>query len=259
MKKVFVIVSDKNYLEHAKSLFYSAKNDGKWVGDFCLIANNVEKKYLTDFEKFGINIMNIKMDNFYYANFYIFDVFFKKWDYVMYMDCDFTIFDDLNKIENYDIMSKGILSADKEPFKIHQYFCQGWDELSKENSLSEIKKSYDLEKNGFNAGFLSFNTCLINDNTLSELLNLCEYLLPINNHSKIGSDQPIFNLYFSEKVKFIDDNKVCFWRASTDKTITQHHCNGEAPWVNNNYSDRLGKTYYDNYISNLNNFYEKIK
>ena len=35
--KVFVALANKKFIEHSKSLFHSAKVDGKWNGDFVLI------------------------------------------------------------------------------------------------------------------------------------------------------------------------------------------------------------------------------
>ena len=43
MKKVFVVLSDKNYLEHFKSLYYSAIKIGKWDGDFVVIVPESDK------------------------------------------------------------------------------------------------------------------------------------------------------------------------------------------------------------------------
>ena len=84
-------------------------------------------------------------------------------------------------------------------------------------------------------------------------------LYSINNHCKIGSDQPVLNLYFINEVNQIKNQKVSFWRASTDETMAQHHLHQEAPWVNHDYSDRLNKTYHQNYIENLDNFYKNIE
>jgi lipopolysaccharide biosynthesis glycosyltransferase len=259
MKKVFVIVSDYNYLEHAKYLFYSAVNQGKWTGDLCLIANNVEDNLLNDFRKFGVHILPIKEDNVYYATFYIFDEFFKKWDFLTYMDSDFTIFGDLNTIVEQSDCEKPILHVEEEPFRLHQYFCQSFPESEKNNLLSNLRQSYDLDKFGFNAGHISFNTSLIEKNTLSDLFEMCHNLSNINNHSGIGSDQPIINLYFTNNHKMIENKKVSFWRGSDENTIAQHHLHIEAPWNCNDFSYRLNKTYLENYLENLNNFYELIK
>lgn len=259
MNKVFVIVSDSNYLEHAKYLFSSVKLTGNWSGDFCLIANNVDDSLLTDFKKYGVKILHRNIENYYYANFFVFDEYFKNWDFVTYMDCDFTIFGDINKIVNGDDLKKPLLHVEMEPFRVHQYFCQGWVETEKNKSLKGLREIYDLDKFGFNAGHLSFNTSIINENTLSDLIKLSESLKNINNHCTIGSDQPIFNLYFSDKIKEITSQKVSFWRGSTKDTIAQHHLHAEAPWVNTEYSDRLKKTYKENYDEFLYDFYKSIK
>jgi len=259
MKKVFVIVSDYNYLEHAKYLFFSVVNQGKWTGDLCLIANNVEDNLLNDFRKFGVHILPIKEDNVYYATLYIFDEFFKKWDFLTYMDSDFTIFGDLNTIIEQSDCEKPILHVEEEPFRLHEYFCQFFPESEKNNLLSNLRQSYDLDKFGFNAGHISFNTSLIEKNTLSDLFEMCNNLSNINNHSGIGSDQPIINLYFTNNHKMIENKKVSFWRAADENTIAQHHLHGEAPWVSNDFCYRLNKTYLENYSENLSNFYNLIK
>lgn len=256
MKKVLVLISDKNYLDHSKSLFYAAKTVGNWKGDMCLIANGVSDDLLLDFKKFGVEIIHKKIDNYYYANYFIFDTYMKKWDYLVYMDCDFTIFGDLNETVSENIKNMPLLSVDIEPFSIHEYFCQGWDLDKKTESLLELNKKYDLNKRGFNAGFMEFNTSIIKENTLTDLLELSDNLQSINNHtSDKGSDQPIFNLYFIDDLNYIENKKISFWKNSDVNTVAQHHCRWEAPWVNNFYSERLGKTYFQNYKENLNNFY----
>lgn len=266
MKKVFVLISDKNYLEHAKSLFFAAKDIGKWDGDLCLIANNVDENLLLDFKKFGVEVIHKKIDNYYYANYFIFDTYMKKWDYLMYMDCDFTIFGDLNNIVSDEIKNKPLISVDKEPFTVKSYLSWGVDSSGqpvsnintddRENMFKELSKTYNLDILGFNAGFMEFNTSIIKENTLEDLLELSKKLQPINFHtSKKGSDQPVFNLYFMGNINYIENKKVSFWRESNTNTIAQHHCRWEAPWNNNFFSPKLGKTYLQNYKDNLHNFY----
>lgn len=259
MKKVFIVIADKNYLEHAKYLFYSAKNVGKWTGDLLLVANNVDDELLTNFIDFGVEIFKINSPNFYYANFYIFHTFFKKWDFVMYMDCDFTIFSDLDKLIEYENFDNSVLYVDIEPFRKHEYFCQGWDLNKKNESLKFLTNKYDLEQNGFNAGFMYFSTNLIEKNTLDNLFLLCNEIQFVNNHtSPNGSDQPIFNLYFDNKTNYIKNKKISFWSNSDENTIAQHHCRWDAPWTNNTFSTKLQKTYTQNYKDNLKNFYVSI-
>ena len=224
---------------------------------------------LSDFKKFGVEIIHKKIDNYYYANYFIFDVYMKKWDYMVYMDCDFTIFGDLNNIVKDEVKNKPLISVDKEPFTVKSYLSWAVDKNNqvvnnfiegREEIFNELSKTYDLNILGFNAGFLSFNTSIIEENTLENLLQLSEKLQPINFHtSHKGSDQPIFNLYFMNNLNYIENKKVSFWRESNENTIAQHHCRWEAPWHNNFFSPKLGKTYSQNYNDNLNKFYETVK
>ena len=268
MKKVLTLISDKNYLEHAKSLFFAARTQGKWEHDLCLIANDIDDSLLDSFKKFGVYILKISEPNYYYANLHVFDSFFSNWEYVVSMDCDFTIFDDLNLLFNHELENSDCILVDKEPFTIKSYFCWGVEngvvknEMcdGREEELNELYKKYDLDKYWFKAGFFGFNTKLINGNTLSELQKLSKELQHINFHtSENGSDQPILNLYFINNVKFIENRKISYWRHSDNNTIAQHHCRWDAPWVNNFYSDRLKKTYKQNYDDNLINFYASIR
>jgi hypothetical protein len=257
MKKVFIVISDENYLDHAGALFINAMNEGEWDGDFCLIANNVHENNpkLDKFKKLNINILHRNSENPYIINLHIFDEYFKKWDYVIYMDCDFMIFKNFKTfLESVDTNFDGLI-ADIEPFKIHEYLCQGWDQQKKEESLKNIELKYDLNKLGFNAGFLAFNTKIIKKDTLESLFSLDLEIKNVNNHTHpTGSDQPIFNLYFNNNVGYIKDNIVCFWKNISGVTFAAHFCRWEAPWVNHNYSYFFNKSYIKKYEENLKIF-----
>jgi lipopolysaccharide biosynthesis glycosyltransferase len=253
-KKVLTVIADKNYLDHARYILSSAKYDGHWDGDYLFIANNINEP-LNDFSKFGADILHIKEKNFFYANYYICHPSLQKWDYIVSLDCDFTILGDLNQIFKFD-MSEPKIYVDKEPFLISAYFCQNWNEPEKSIALDEIRKEHYIDKLGFNAGFIGLNTTLIKDHTLQTLLDLTSKWQKYNNHTNPnGSDQPIFNIHFNNDIKYIEDNGVAYWRKATDQTIAQHHCRWDAPWNNDEFSSRLGMTYRQNYNRNLKRFY----
>ena len=258
MKKVFVLISDENYLSHAKSLFYNVKENGEWDGDLCLIANNLENYDLSDFEEFGVHILHRKSENKFKINLFIFDFYFTQWDYLVYMDCDFMVFKNINKfLKKYDLNFKGLL-IDKEPFKIKDYFCQGWDYLEKSKEIEKLNKKYNVNKFGFNAGYISFNTSIIKTNTLNDLKLLDDEVKDINNHLiPTGTDQAIFNLYF-QNVQYIKNSDICFCDLLTDETTASHFCGGGKPWDREEYSKFFGKTYKEKYIENLKNFNASI-
>lgn len=257
MKKVLVQVSDKNYLQHSKSLFVNAKLQGKWDGDYCLIANNIESQDLKDFENTNIEIVHVNNPNYYYATLDVFDSHFKKWNFVLYMDADIIIHGDIGT-EPTPKENTIIMDYDA-PFKISQYFCQRCNEGEKINKLNELKKKYPfIDDPGYSAGFFYLNTSLISNNTKDELVALQNELSEINHHAGIGSDQPIINLYFK---KYIDSNSFCkFWRTQESQMRKAlHFCHGEAPWINESYSNILNKTYRQQYIQNLQAFDSVMK
>lgn len=263
MKKVLILISDKNYLEHAKSLFANARLDGKWDGDLCLIANNVEDKDLVDFKKFGVEIIHKSTNYIYLNNFFIYDEYIKKWDYAIYMDCDFMIFDDLSKILSDEIKNKPILTVDKEPFYIHEYFCQNWNQEDKNKALKNYLQEYDLNKYGFNAGFIAFNTSIIEPNTTKKLFELADKLKPINNqlnpeNENHISDQPIQNIYFINNLNYVENKKVSYWRELKQNTIAAHFCRWDAPWRNHEFSQSYNKKYIEKYKDNLNYFNDVV-
>ena len=258
MKKVIVLISDECYLDGAKSLFYNAKNEGKWDGDFCLIANNLNNYDLSDLKKFGVNILHKNNKNEFKVKLNMFDVYFKRWDYVIYMDIDFMVFKDFNLFLNkYDTSSNNLI-VDVESHEIHEYLCQGHNSDNKENSLRELHKKYDLNKLGFNSGFISFNTKIINDETLTDLLKLDEEIKYVNNHvHPNGGDQPIFNLYFTD-IHYIENHDISNSVIIRENTIASHFCGGYKPWAKDEFSPIFGKTYKEKYYENLNGFYEYI-
>lgn len=258
MKKVFVLISDENYLSHAKSLFYNVKTEGNWDGDLCLIANNLENYDLNDFEKFGVDIIHRSCNNKFKINLYVFDTYFKQWDYVVYMDCDFMVFKDINNfLKKYDLNFNGLL-VDIEPFKIEDYFCQGWNQNDRLVEIENLSKKYEVSKFGFNAGYISFNTSIIKENTLDDLFKLDKEVENINNHLiPTGTDQALFNLYFTN-LQYIQNNDVCYCEVLNENTTASHFCGNGKPWIRNEYSKNFGKTYKEKYDENLNNFYNTI-
>lgn len=257
MKKVLVQVSDKNYLQHSKSLFVNANLQGKWDGDYCLIANNIDQDDLKDFKDTPIKIFHVNNPNCYYAKLDVFDIYFKNWDYVLFMDSDIIILGDIGKEPTPN--ENTIIMDYDSPFKISQYFCQKCNEFEKNIKLNELKMKYSfIDDFGYNSGFFYLNTSLITNNTKNELLKLQDELSEINNHGVIGTDQPIINIYFK---KYIDSNSFCkFWRTPEHQMRKAlHFCHGEAPWINDTYSNILNKTYRQQYIENLQAFNSVMK
>ena len=269
MKKLIVLVSDQNYLNHTKYLFSNIINDTNYDGDLCLITNiEVET---SEFEEKNIFVKKYDKIDPFFQKLNLFDKYFKKWDKILYLDCDtMVIKNDLNSLFNLP----GDLYCEPEPWTIQEYF-NGAKNIS---LFEELKNEYNVNKIGFNSGSILFNTSIIDDNTQKELFEIKEKYQGINEHTrKEGGDQPILNLMWIDKWKSFPQNEICYWllhdsgysrrvgiyneeyvnKPNPDTVIIYHFVHCYAPWVNNSMSI-FGISYYSKYIQSLENF-EKIK
>jgi len=263
MNNVLIIAANDKYIQHAKSLFANAMNEGKWKGDYCLITDDIYNPEIEKIKEKGITIKEVKSeDHSFYLKFNIFDVFFKQWKKILYLDCDVMIYKPLELITSLP----DILYGDPEEWTVKQYFTSWSDEGYHENGYSGIDKNLvlELEKEfssinnmGYNCGTLFFHSDLIQNNTL-ELLNFYRNKYEkINKHTgnKFGSDMPIINLLFLNKWTKIPDNMISYWQRQDQRTVFSHFCHWHAPWLFNMLSP-LGKTYVEVYRKNLE-FFEK--
>lgn len=257
--EVVVLVADKNYKEHAKSLFVNIKKEGQWDGDYCLLTNMVEDEYREFVDK-GIYVKQINMSNPFYVKFSVFDSFFKQWKKVMYLDCDILINESLSKIKNLDevdMYCDGEKNTVRDLFSM--WYCGGLsDQINGKHfntnmdpeSLGDLDENFDVQKYCFNSAFMYFNTKLIDESTVDELEKLRERFKKINYHVGLteGTDQPILNLLFLDRWVQIPNKYVSYFGDQDSNTIVSHYCHWSAPWKGS-----VANT-YDRYIDNLNEF-----
>ncbi len=212
-KKVLVTISNYDYIEYSKSLFASAKIDGEWDGDFVLIVPEEDKDKIdkTTFNKKGINVYFAKTlignpeVNFY--KIYLLDEYFKQWDWIFYTDLDVIFF---NKIElDLDNRNVNYLYANSDELSfINQFYLQNewhrYKEIPKEVSKKEIK---DCE--AFQNCFMLFNKRFIELNYFQKLYESYKIYFEYFNKGKSKlRDQPIFNLVFYKKWKYLSDKFI---------------------------------------------------
>lgn len=259
-ENVIVIVSDENYLNHAKSLFMNLIYDCDWKGDLCLITDN--KTYTKEFEDIGIFVKRFDLldysndSNCMFQKLFVFDVFFKKWKKVLYLDCDIMFFENIDSSFNYDIK----MSCDVEPWCIEGHpDCRGFDRRKNEFLFNELVEKYDIQNNKmYNAGSFMYDTSILSDNTVKELFELKNRYQELNTHANVdGSDQPIINIKFLKEIEQYKDNLISYF-GTFSKTKGYHFCHWEAPWKNDRMS-RFGITYRGKYNLNLRKWKEMIK
>lgn len=257
--KVVVLVADKNYKEHAKSLFVNVKNDGQWDGDYCLVTNMEHNDYI-EFEEKGIYVKRIHNMNPYFVKFSVFDPYFKQWEKIMYLDCDILINSKLSKITDLDHAD---MYCDGERISVRDMFTmwhqngiadlvngKHFNKNLDQESLNDLDNNFNVQKNCFNSAFMYFDSKLITKTTVSELDFLRERFKKINFHVGLseGTDQPILNLLFLENWTQIPNKYVSYFGDQDSNTIISHYCRWSAPWVNQDY--RI----HNRYTNNLHNF-----
>jgi hypothetical protein len=210
-----VFVSNKKYIEKFYETCSQLLTVGKYTGDICLIIgddlnnddfkksefvtkNNIIIKHFPDIQFTSEFLELQKQLNrpsfwveklFQYHKFYLFSEYFKKWDYIFYMDCGLTIFNDINPMLNVRRKNKLLAHSDNYPKYSLFLDCQ-FDTFK--DQFQNLRETYCLNVNYPQTTIMLFDTNLIEENMPSKLLDLT-YKYPIS----ITNDQGIIALYFT--------------------------------------------------------------
>tara|TARA_B100000686_G_scaffold192468_1_gene199157 strand:+ start:3465 stop:4205 length:741 start_codon:yes stop_codon:yes gene_type:complete len=194
MKKVFVTLSDENFLQYVQPLETCVREVGKWDGDFVCITKDSE---FVDELPYNPDIHFYKM--------YLFHEYFKQWDWIFFCDLDVLFFNEIDF--DLDNKQKDILYAniDRTEFRGHFNF----NNKTHPHLLNQID-SFPSSK-AFQTCFMLFNKRLIEENYYNKLLECYKKYYPVRKTD--WWDQSVFNLTFFEKWKplgkmFINDNPV---------------------------------------------------
>ncbi len=249
-KNLLVTLADKNYILQAKQLFSSVYWNAGWKGDYMLLSHEIPEKELRWFRKKGIlvkkckSLIKTKKGNYpslVLDKFYLFTKEFKKWKTIIYLDSDIIVrgsLDELTKVKEFaavkDIYENPISTNFKE---------------NEKKDLEKLRKTYLLEKKGFASGVFAFNSNIIN-----KKLQTCIKRI-INKYSNIANgDQPLFNLVFYNKIKFLpcifnfyipNCSFIYLKIAKRKEPIIIHLSSTDKPW--NKFSP-----FYTEWKSNLN-------
>ena len=226
MNNVLVAVSDSNYIRYFLPLFESAKDKGKWDGDFCLIINDdTNNEYTTMIEDKGIHIFRPSVlpqnppPHFY--KIYLFDDYFKQWDWVLFSDLDVMFLNEIDlDLKNKD---KEFLYTKKDGLTFMNHFYGASDgfmtdkpiQLSDEqkNERDKIFKKYG-DGDAFQTCFLLYHSDMIDKKYLEKLKDAYLYYYCYHELARNSWwDQSIFNIVFYQKwldmgKKFINRNPV---------------------------------------------------
>ncbi|MBA3901598.1 MAG: hypothetical protein H0X62_15580 [Bacteroidetes bacterium] len=222
-QNALVLVSDLNYLERTKQVFYAAHRYGNWEGDYVLLACDIPHQELQWFRDRGIEILapeaviGRKVNGWpevIFHKFFLLHPMMKKWNKIVYLDTDVIILRDINKflkfntfaacVENGGLNLRGQLLPDAAHTENGRML------------IKELGNAYNLNATAFNVGAMVFNTA---QNSMELFENAKELLFKYEKILKLP-EQALFNMLFYRKWKKINQvyNDYFFYKIDDIKS-----------------------------------------
>jgi hypothetical protein len=210
-----VFVCNKPYFEKFVTTCHQLVTNGKYTGPICLVigddllndtclqhplirTHNIQIKHFPT-DKFPNEFLYIqsKMSReshwanklFQYHKLNLFHSYFKKYDYILYLDCGITIYSDILPI--LDERRPNTILAHSDAFPT--YKSKLHDQFEKNNVFyTQLDQTYNLNIDYFQTTVMLYHTNIIKNDTYHNLYKLMiEYPISITN------DQGIIALYFT--------------------------------------------------------------
>lgn len=254
--KVLVSVACPEYIHYYLPMIQSSIEKGEWDGDFCLIVNeDINIDILNKLTSKGVYIFKVnllpKSPLIHHYKIYLFDDYFKKWEWVLYSDIDVLF---LNPIKlNLKQKKKDFLYTKKDDLPFMEHFLE--NNLSNKQ-IKEKDKIYIKHGNGdaFQTCYMLYHSDIINLGYFKKLYNAYLHYYCLYSLTRHPSwDQSIFNVVFFKKwldigKGFLNRNPVMDqinWDYSRlqdgymdtnnySNTIALHFGNHFTPWNKNN-------------------------
>lgn len=206
-----VVIANKPYLKYFENIYNDIRRIGKYEGKIILLTDfdtncrkikkfidsNVEIKRFKKIKfsknanrhlnkiRYGRN----KKFSFQWHKFYLFDEYFKKWDYVFYLDINMKI--KKNILPLLGLANKGALYAPYDAYPNLDWKLKSQFDLES-IFYEELCSKYDLENpRYFQTGIMFYDTSIIKEDTVQKLITLTENF-PISK----TNEQGIMNLFF---------------------------------------------------------------
>lgn len=211
--KCVVFVCNLAYFPKFIKTYTELTTVGKYSGDVCLVIGNdlINNPILETIQYRNIIIKHfpdiVFPDNviytqrqiarpshwfnklFQYHKFHLFNKYFKRWEFIFYIDCGVTILSDIQPM--LDTCKKGRLLAHSDSYPEYNRTLSG--QFSYEHPLHiRLEMLYNLNIDYFQSTIMIYDTNIIENATFNDLYTLmCEFPISITN------DQGIFSLYFT--------------------------------------------------------------
>lgn len=215
-KICIVLMCDKVYFSKFLTTCELLLTTGNYKGDICLLIgddlnndnllnhelilkNNIIIKYFPNiifphsFLEINNNLITTDGRNitkkFQWHKLHLFDMYFKQWGFIFYLDCGMTIYSDIAPMLNEFKPNKIIAHSDAYPIYEWKLKCQ----FENNNEYyKKLEQTYNLNIDYFQTGIILFDTNIIETDTYDNIYNLAlEYPISRTN------EQGIIALYFT--------------------------------------------------------------
>ena len=210
-----VFVCNVSYFKKFINTCSQLITNGKYKGDICLvIGDDLKDNILLDcyfikdnniiikhFPNIQFTEEFLRVNNTIYSDgrhltkkfqwhkLHLFNTYFKKWNYVFYLDCGMNIFSDISPILNE--VKENTLFAHSDAYPSYEWKLRNQFDVT--NTLFvTLNNRYKLDIDYFQTGIMLYDTAIIEETTYDKLYDLsCMY--PISN----TNEQGIVALYFT--------------------------------------------------------------
>jgi len=205
--------TDAKYLERAKRTIRDIRVKGQYFGDLVVMTDGlfkIDQRYINkmnlivrEYPDVDVSSLLPKIRSHPFNNsdgreytklkqwnkFYVFDTYFKQWDFVFFVDAGLRIFDNIEYFYPQFRENAIVAMDDGHPEFTKKFTSQ--IELSNISVVEKLKTIYDINSSYFLNCLFIFDTSLITDHTLSDLIDLMnEYPICKTN------EMAIMNIYF---------------------------------------------------------------
>lgn len=217
---VLVFVTDLNYVYKAIKSMREARTIGGWQDDIVLLVPkalltheelvlfsneySIELRALPDCDYSSllqvwhghenhIDYRHVMGRQFAFSKYYLFDIYFRKWDIVFYIDAGAVILGRFQRFKDMCQPDKCIYAhSDAYPtyeWTLKTQFCL---DLLTEAQRNDLLKNYNLNIDYFQTTIYIYDTTILEDNTIAKLFKLSEKY-----PAQRRIDQGSMNLYFN--------------------------------------------------------------
>ena len=237
--KVFVALTDKNFLEHFKSLYYSAITIGKWDGDFVVIVPESDKGEFDEEEFKGVKFFYGETlegePRPHYYKYYLFDDYFKQWDWIFYCDLDVLFFNEIDlDLEN---RNKDVMYANDCNYSPLCYQFEYRDDEVKGFNEKQMKRYEWMRENwmstpSFQTCFMLFHKDMITKDRFNKFLDL---------HQEWYIDLDLCITGLTEEQSIVNVEFINNWEPLGDKFANVYQRANDLEWE----YEKIIQPYYD--------------